>query len=334
LSVKAITWVWEHSESSGTARMVLLAIADAADHHGANAWPSQPTLAAMCRISVRTVIRAVAELEQLGELEVIQHGGPAYREDRRPNRYRLVKMSPPTGCQLVTPLLPPRGDNRAPRGDKYDERGDTAVTLPTLSNPSFSEQKIPSGGSLRETDPSKDSDMTRTPNPSDALPLEFTDGQEAMSLRGRQAGKAAAMTGAQAVVAAYVDAFRRHHDSTDPAKSSKGRVARDAAQLLATGTKHEVLLEAATAMGATPYSNLPVQVSMLSQRGGPSKGVAPIAPAGSFDQAAAERHARFLEEVRTDPDAAAWVARDPAQVAKLIAEDPTLAPVFARLGAA
>jgi len=333
LSVKAITWVWEHSESSGTARMVLLAIADAADHHGANAWPSQPTLAAMCRISVRTVIRAVAELEQLGELEVIQHGGPAYREDRRPNRYRLVKMGPPTGCQPVTPLLPPRGDSRAPRGDKYDERGDTAVTLPTLLDPSFSEQKIPSGGSLRETDPSKDSDMTRTPNPSDALPLEFTDSLEE-EMAPPPPGRPAAATGAQAVVAAFVDAFRRHHDGTDPAKSSKGRVARDAAQLLAGGTKHEVLIQAATAMGATPYSNLPVQVSMLSQRGGASKGVAPIAPIGSFDQAAAERHARFLEEVRTDPEAAAWVARDPAQVAKLIAEDPTLEPVFARLGAA
>lgn len=35
-----MTWVWDQSTTAGNERLVLLAIADTADDHGGNAWPS------------------------------------------------------------------------------------------------------------------------------------------------------------------------------------------------------------------------------------------------------------------------------------------------------
>ena len=61
MSVQATTWVWSHSRAEGTARLVLLAIADAANREGERAWISANTLASMCRIGHRTAQRKVAE---------------------------------------------------------------------------------------------------------------------------------------------------------------------------------------------------------------------------------------------------------------------------------
>lgn len=84
MSIKVTNWVWEHSESRGGARLVLLALADRADDYG-RSWPSVQDLAARCRLSPRAVQRAVAELAAIGELEVDQGGGR-----HRSNRYRII----------------------------------------------------------------------------------------------------------------------------------------------------------------------------------------------------------------------------------------------------
>jgi hypothetical protein len=39
MSVKVMSWVWDHSRAEGTDRLVLLAIADSAEHDGSDAWP-------------------------------------------------------------------------------------------------------------------------------------------------------------------------------------------------------------------------------------------------------------------------------------------------------
>jgi hypothetical protein len=72
-----MSWVWEHSRAEGTARLVLLAIADHAGHDGRDAYPSQEKIAAKCKVSVRTVRRALDELESLGELGVERYKGRA-----------------------------------------------------------------------------------------------------------------------------------------------------------------------------------------------------------------------------------------------------------------
>lgn len=82
MSVRVITWVWDHSVSSGTDRLVMLALADNADDRGA-CWPSMLTIARKARISERTARRSVRTLEELGELVSVRGGGMAS------NRYRI-----------------------------------------------------------------------------------------------------------------------------------------------------------------------------------------------------------------------------------------------------
>ncbi len=55
MSVKVVTWVWEHSPVAGNERLVLLAITDSAEDDGRNAWPSVATLASKTRLDPRTV---------------------------------------------------------------------------------------------------------------------------------------------------------------------------------------------------------------------------------------------------------------------------------------
>ncbi len=99
MSVKAISAVWDYSASSGNALLVLLAIADSADHDGTNAWPSQGTLATKTRLSRRTVQRKIDDLVTLGELAVVP--GPSHiRWDRRPNGYE-IRLPGMTDCRPV-----------------------------------------------------------------------------------------------------------------------------------------------------------------------------------------------------------------------------------------
>lgn len=89
--------VWYHSASEGSARLVLLAIAD---HDGeGGAWPSVATVARMAGVSESTVVRARRALVALGELEVHeQQGGTLKTADHlRPNRYE-IRLACPDWC--------------------------------------------------------------------------------------------------------------------------------------------------------------------------------------------------------------------------------------------
>jgi hypothetical protein len=70
-----MTNVWAHSRSEGSARLILLAIADFADDKG-RAYPSVGTLAQKARVSERTAQYAIAELVSLGELVISKNTGP------------------------------------------------------------------------------------------------------------------------------------------------------------------------------------------------------------------------------------------------------------------
>jgi len=127
-----MNWVWEHSSAKGSELLLLLAIADAADDQGRNAFPSISTLAAKTRMSRRTVQRLVVKLEDDGHLILRRAGG------RRANTYEVVLGRPPepspqpvddppepspagdkmTPRQSVTGdrLTPPNGDNLSPQG--------------------------------------------------------------------------------------------------------------------------------------------------------------------------------------------------------------------------
>jgi hypothetical protein len=84
LSLDAQDWVWEHSASKNTARLVLLAIADKASGPDVSAYAGSTFLMRRSNASRTAVIKAVDTLLDLGELEIVlgvtgPHGETRYR---------------------------------------------------------------------------------------------------------------------------------------------------------------------------------------------------------------------------------------------------------------
>jgi hypothetical protein len=122
-----MAWVWESSRSEGIARLVLLAIADAASDDGGDAWPSVHTLASKAKVGERTVQRAVRRLVELGELEVRSNAGK-----HGVNVYRILM-----GRQSDTPVnLTPPSDSHPRQSDGASmstQRGVTVTPEPSLT---------------------------------------------------------------------------------------------------------------------------------------------------------------------------------------------------------
>lgn len=138
MSVQATTWVWEHSKSRGPDRIVLLAIADAANREGGYSCQSIATLVKMSGVSESTVHRSIKALLESGELV---HEGASARY--RTNVYSL----PMKGCQADTP--PTSGVS------SESSEGVTGDTRPQVTNPkepSCSVETEPEPVQLTETD--------------------------------------------------------------------------------------------------------------------------------------------------------------------------------------
>jgi hypothetical protein len=76
VSVQAMSWVLEYSESRLAARLVLLSIANHAKADGTGAWPSVETIAKESLLSEREARYALRNLEILGELNTQLNAGP------------------------------------------------------------------------------------------------------------------------------------------------------------------------------------------------------------------------------------------------------------------
>jgi len=131
MSVQCTTRVWKQSETTGTHRLVLLAIADFANEDGVG-WPGQKRLAEMAKVSVGSIKRITTDLVNQGEL------WKGRRRKGGPNAYivllgleseeleRAIKLVSDLGCKekdvresikrepgitpdttLVSPLIPP-----------------------------------------------------------------------------------------------------------------------------------------------------------------------------------------------------------------------------------
>lgn len=99
MSVLVMNEAWEHSKQGGNALIVLLKLADNADDERRLAWPSVPHLAKKCRMSERTVQRALRELEAAGEISTHREGGRQRDGSYKATVYRVH----PQGRQCVTP---------------------------------------------------------------------------------------------------------------------------------------------------------------------------------------------------------------------------------------
>ena len=73
MSVEITGKVWSQSQAKGTARLVLLAIADHANPSGV-CWPSLRRLSSYVNVDRRNVIKAINSLVKMGELERIDNG--------------------------------------------------------------------------------------------------------------------------------------------------------------------------------------------------------------------------------------------------------------------
>lgn len=135
MSLDAQDWVWEHSQAKGTARIVLLAIADKASGANCQAYAGTTMLVKRSKAARSSVVVAVDKLIDIGELAIVegQKGpggetvytlplarghvrelaeggpktGPVQNPDRSENR---TPGGPKTG--------PPRSENRTPTGPK------------------------------------------------------------------------------------------------------------------------------------------------------------------------------------------------------------------------
>ena len=98
MSLEALSAVLHHSNSTGTARAVLTAMAwHLGDDPEEGCYPSQSRLASLAGCSVRQVQRNLQKLVELGEVEMSQHDGIGYRFDRITNRY-WIQIDCPEGC--------------------------------------------------------------------------------------------------------------------------------------------------------------------------------------------------------------------------------------------
>jgi hypothetical protein len=89
MSVRVMSWVWDHATVGGSELLVLLAIADCANDDGTNAFPSIATLARKTRVNERTVQRITRRLQDGGHLHVEPTTGGRYS-----NRYAVLMTAP------------------------------------------------------------------------------------------------------------------------------------------------------------------------------------------------------------------------------------------------
>lgn len=83
MSIQAVAWVLEHSQSRGYARLVLIALANHCDDRGV-CWPSFRTVARQAGVSLGAAHKQVGALVALGEVEVLDAG-----HSRRSATYHL-----------------------------------------------------------------------------------------------------------------------------------------------------------------------------------------------------------------------------------------------------
>jgi len=84
-----------HSKATGTAKVIILGIAN---HDGdGGAWPSIDTLAGYANVTRRNAQSAIRRLQELGEVDVVLQGGGDHSmaDTHRPNLYRVLIQCPP-----------------------------------------------------------------------------------------------------------------------------------------------------------------------------------------------------------------------------------------------
>lgn len=128
MGVSQIAWVLDHErETTGAARLVLLALADRCDANN-ECWPSKADIARRANVSEARVSKWIRELEGLGLVERVVQGAADSRipADKRPNLYRL--NCPQAGVTNGTPAPRTGGTNGRDGGYQRSRAGGTVRT--------------------------------------------------------------------------------------------------------------------------------------------------------------------------------------------------------------
>lgn len=141
MSNKALNFVFERSKTQGSARVLMLAIADAANDEGW-CWPGKDSLHKKVNVTKRQLIRLIQHCERMGELRVEERKEPddpmlndtnAYyivgvADSKLMRKVRTVKAAPKRKKTVLTPATLPEGtDTGDTRGT---DTGDTTVLTP------------------------------------------------------------------------------------------------------------------------------------------------------------------------------------------------------------
>ncbi|MFD3910006.1 helix-turn-helix domain-containing protein [Streptomyces sp. NPDC058603] len=133
MSSDAREWVWEHSSSRGTARLVMLSIADRVADGQCVSWASLSSLAKRTRASVSTVREAVSRLVDDGELEQLDDlTGP-----QRSTVYRL-----PLAAQAVAQAMREQDEDAGQAPADEPEAGLT-LRISTLQRYGIRPREVP-----------------------------------------------------------------------------------------------------------------------------------------------------------------------------------------------
>ncbi len=123
MSYEAVRQVLERSKTKGAQRLILLVIAEHADHSGI-AWPSVQTIARLANCSARYVKDTIAKLKS-GEL-VLERGGGRGRS----NRYRIPLERVNSGSPIADPERVNSGTERV---NSEARKGEPQITR-TIKN--------------------------------------------------------------------------------------------------------------------------------------------------------------------------------------------------------
>lgn len=136
MSLSAMKWVFDHSQTRGSARVLMLVIADMANDDG-ECWPGKAKLAKKVNVLPRQITKLIQECERLKELAVIPHTNPdgaqtsnrylltKFADARRLKEARSVKIKTPPGVLEDTP---PVSYNALPPGVLEDTQNQSNET--------------------------------------------------------------------------------------------------------------------------------------------------------------------------------------------------------------
>jgi hypothetical protein len=189
MSVEAIALVLNHSKAKGTAKLVLIGIAN---HEGdGGSWPSIGTLARYANVDARSVQRAIEVLTDMGELAVEVKGGGTVgtRADRRTNRYRILvtpstrevtpasgrehdEVTSASGRSEVTQMSP-RGIHEVTPVTERGDAGDAHEVTPTSPEPSLEPSPKPKPNTFAAQAPPTTDAIKPKPERGSRIPENF-----------------------------------------------------------------------------------------------------------------------------------------------------------------